>query len=58
MRHDDNDFFSFFLRFFCSFLTQNSEKKIIDGNESDSHHYLINERNYREFEDCKRKLWL
>lgn len=26
------------------------EKKIIDGNESDSHHYLINERNYREIQ--------
>jgi hypothetical protein len=32
----------FFLLFF-------SFDEIIDGNESDSHHYLINERNYREF---------
>lgn len=54
MRHDDNDSLFLFLSF-CSFLPKIQKKKIIDGNESDSHHYLINERNYREIQ---RKLWL
>ena len=49
MRHDDNDYFFSF----CSFQLWIYKKKIIDGNESDSHHYLINERNYREFQDKK-----
>ena len=43
MRHDDNDGRKLF-----SFVLFIQRKKIIDGNESDSHHYLINGGNYRK----------